>query len=186
MSFPTVILDRKSKHVHMNTMMSMRPKLAKPGMAGWVTHVPSYLLPVGLKNGAPVTVQSRQDLKVRVRDANGRDWIVASVQVDCGFEFQMHGRWLDEAHPEVTAYLQKSAGDLAAETDVDAVIDWPKVSDVAWMQKVLTRTGHDFVNATVERICRIREDRRARANRSSRPGSGLYPYPVTLQNYRVA
>jgi hypothetical protein len=122
---PDQKLDICGQLVQMNTMARFRPIRPQAGLTGWVTDVKGY---------------PNRGTRVVVQDQEGKEWTLSSINVDCGYEFEYFGHWVEEWRPGLLNCLERELVSEYAETQSEEV---RQIRQGAWAmkQKILVRNG---------------------------------------------
>lgn len=95
--------------------VGMRMITPRIGMKGRIASFHRQPLPPGLPDGCEVEVVDTRGQTVVVRRPNGQEWEVFYFLVDCGQQFQLHGRWRHESEPVVLDFLESRLHELRSQ-----------------------------------------------------------------------
>lgn len=132
--------------VQMDSMDAFRPIPPQIGITGWSTEIKGHPLPTGLKADTKLTVASLDDTgdRIVVQDQNGSEWSLPSLNVDCGYEFEYFGHWIEEWRPGLLNCLERELVSEFAETQSEEL---RQIRQEAWAmkQKILARNGRSII-----------------------------------------
>jgi hypothetical protein len=126
----------------LNHAMKIRIVLPRPGRCGWTHDTKLKPLPAGLPDRTPVFIVAVNHTLVRARDASGREWPLARVQVDAGVYCSTPaGGWVHESTATARSVLRHELRHhlITSRPDGTGGVRWDeKASRLRW---ILQRNG---------------------------------------------
>lgn len=121
--------------------METRAVTPRPGLTGRLHCVTEEEVAPSWPNGLEVTILESHRGRLRVQDSTARETEVADYDVDCGWEYHLHGQWRSESDPLVLAALAKHLAIYRTQTwTLPSERDRQQMIDV--IEQILTRNRH--------------------------------------------
>jgi hypothetical protein len=97
-----------------------------------------------------VRVDEENGLTV-VQDPNDNEWSLPSINVDCGYEFEYFGRWVQESSPGLLNCFERELLSEITQSQSNN-LRRKHCEEWAWKQNILLRNGRSFVNDAAREI----------------------------------